>query len=184
LAGEQGDRWNLASSLNILGTVLQVQGNSTQAEQIYQESLCAFEETGDRWEQTAPLRNLGHLALVQGAYEQAAHFYLRSIALCQGMRGTLLLTRGLEGLARVVCAQGCFVRATTLLAAAEKQRTALGAVILPTLRADYDHTINLLHLSLSSQAFEEAWHLGSSMSIEQSVVYALGSDTVSLSTPC
>lgn len=81
-----------------MGTVLQVQGIYTQAEQIYQESLRAFEETGDRWEQTAPLRNLGHLSWMQGEYEQTAHFYLRSIALCQGMRGTWLLTRGLEGL--------------------------------------------------------------------------------------
>src|SRR5437660_11602685 len=98
--------------------------NGTQAEQIYQESLRVFEETGDRWEQTVPLRNLGHLALVQGEYEQVAHFYLKSITLSQDMRGTLLLTRGLEGLARVVCAQGSFARAATLLAAASKQRTA------------------------------------------------------------
>jgi predicted ATPase/transcriptional regulator with XRE-family HTH domain len=181
LAREQGDHWNLASSLSVLGTVLQAQGDHTQAEQIYQESLRGFEETGDRWEQTGPLRSLGHLAWMQGEYELATRFYTRSIALCQGMRGTWLLTRSLEGLARVVCAQGDFPRTATLLAAAEKQRTALGGAVLPTARANYDDTISFLHASLSSQAFEEAWHLGSSMSREQSVVYALGSDSGSLS---
>ena len=181
LARKQGDHWNLASSLSVLGTVLQTQGDYLQAEQIYQESLRGFEETGDHWEQTGPLRNLGHLAWMQGEYELATRFYTRSIVLCQGMRGTWFLTRSLEGLARVVCAQGDFPRAATLLAAAEKQRTALGAVVLPTEHANYDDTISFLHASLSAQAFEEAWHLGSSMSREQSMVYALGSDSGSLS---
>ena len=40
-------------------------------------------------------------------------------------------------------------------------------------RADYDHTISLLRTSLSSQAFEETWHIGSSMRVEQSIAYAL-----------
>jgi tetratricopeptide (TPR) repeat protein len=181
LARKQGDHWNLASSLSVLGTVLQTQGDYLQAEQIYQESVRGFEETGDHWEQTGPLRNLGHLAWMQGEYELATRFYTRSITLCQGMRGTWFLTRSLEGLARVVCAQGDFPRAATLLAAAEKQRTALGAVVLPTEHANYDDTISFLHASLSAQAFEEAWHLGSSMSREQSMVYALGSDSGSLS---
>ncbi|WP_165423219.1 ATP-binding protein [Ktedonosporobacter rubrisoli] len=180
LAREQGDHWNLASSLSVLGTVLQAQEEYLQAEQIYQESLHGFEETGDRWEQTGPLRSLGHLAWMQGKYEQAAHFYTRSIALCQGMRGTWLLTRGLEGLARVVCAQGNFPRAVALLAAAEEQRSALGAVVLPTMRADYNHMLSVLRTSLSSQAFEEAWRFGSSMSAEQSMAYALGDDAISL----
>lgn len=175
-AGEQGDHWNLASSLSVLGMVLQAQGDYVQARQIYQKSLEGFEETGDRWEQTGPLRSLGHLAWLQGDYEQAAHFYTRSIALCQGMRGPWFLTRSLEGLARVVCTQGDFPRTATLLAAAEKQRTVLGAAILPTARADHDSMLSLLHTSLSPQAFEKAWHLGSSMSVEQSIVYALGSD--------
>jgi hypothetical protein len=118
---------------------------------------------------------------IKGAYELATRFYTRSIALCQGMCGAWLLTRGLEGLARVVCAQGDFPRAATLLAAAEKQRTALGAVVLPSARANYDDTISFLRASLSSQAFEQAWHLGSSMSREQSIVYALGSNSGSLS---
>jgi len=173
-AREQGDCWNLASSLSVLGMVLQAQGDYVQARQIYQKSLGSFEETGDRWEQTGPLRSLGHLAWLQGDYEQAACFYIRSIALCQGMRGPWFLTRSLEGLARVVCTQGDFPRTATLLAAAEKQRTALGAAILPTARADYDSMLSLLHTSLSPQAFEKAWHLGSSMSVEQSIVYALG----------
>ncbi|GHO97270.1 hypothetical protein KSF_073180 [Reticulibacter mediterranei] len=177
LAHEQGDHWNLASSLRVLGTVLQMQGDHTQAEQFYQESLRGFEETGDRWEQTGPLRSLGHLAWMREEYELATRFYTRSIALCQGMRGTWFLTRSLEGLARVVCAQGDFTRAVTLLATAEKQRTALGEVVPPTARANYDDTISFLHTSLSSQAFEEAWHLGSSMSREQSIAYALGSDS-------
>jgi predicted ATPase len=180
LAREQGDHWNLASSLSVLGTVLQAQGDHAQAEQLYQESLHGFEETGDRWEQTGPLRSLGHLTWMQRAYEQAAYFYTRSIALCQDMRGTWLLTRGLEGLARVVCAQGDFPRAVTLLAAAEEQRTALGAAVVPTIRADYNHMLSVLRTSLSSQAFEEAWRFGSSMSAEQSMAYALGDDAVSL----
>ena len=160
----------------MLGRVLQAQGDHTPAEQIYQESLRGFEEAGDHWEQTGPLRSLGHLAWMQGAHEQAARFYTRSIVLCQGMCGTWLLTRGLEGLARVVCAQGNFPRAVILLAAAEKQRSALGAVVIPSMQADYDRMLRILHRSLSSQAFEEAWRLGSSMSVEQSMTYALGSD--------
>lgn len=175
-AREQGDRWNLASSLSVLGMVLQAQGDYGQSWRMYQESLEVFEETGDRWEQTGPLRSLGHLAWLQGDYAQAARFYVRSIALCQGMRGTWFLTRGLEGLARVVCTQGDFPRAATLLAAAEKQRTVLGAAILPTARADYDSMISVLHTSLSPQVFEEAWRLGRSMGAEQSVAYALGSE--------
>lgn len=177
LARKQEDDWELASSLSVLGAVLQAQGDNAQAWQIYQESLRNFEQAGDHWEQTGPLRNLGHLAWVQGEYEQAVRFYTRSIALCQGMRGTWLLTRGLEGLARVLCAQDDFQRSAVLLAAAEKQRTALGAVVLPTARADYDNTINLLRTFLSSQVFERAWHLGSSMSAEQSIAYALGNDS-------
>ena len=92
------------------------------------------------------------------------------------MRGTWLLTHGLEGLTRVVCSQGDLPRAVTLLAAAEKQRVALGAAVLPTVRADYDHTLSLLRSSLSTQTFEDAWRVGSVMNAEQSIVYPLGSN--------
>lgn len=177
LAREQEDVWNLASSLSTLGTVMHAQRNDTQAWQLYKESLHAFEETGDRWEQTSPLRSLGQLALARGDYQQATDFYTKSIVLCQGMRGTWFLTRGLEGLARVVCAQRDFLRSATLLGAAEGQRSALGAVVMPIVRSDYDQTISLLQKALSLPAFEEAWHKGKSMSTEQSIRYALENGT-------
>jgi hypothetical protein len=149
-------------------------------EQIYQESLRGFEETGDRWEQTGPLRSLGHLAWMQGEYELATRFYTRSIALCQGMRGAWFLTRGLEGLARVVCAQGDFPRGHPSRCCGETTHR-LGSC-RPTHCAPITMTRSVSCMaSLSSQAFEEAWRLGSSMSREQSMVYALGSDSGSLS---
>ncbi len=172
-ARASGDAWQQASSLNTLGKVLSAQRAYAEAEQLYTESITLFRTVGDNWELTEPLRNLGHAAFLQGAYERAANNYQQSIALCQELRGAWFLSRGLEGLATVLSAQSDYIRATTLLGAAETLRASVGASIMPAMRTDYEQTLATLQHQLDQPEYRKAWEQGQAMSAEQVIAYAL-----------
>jgi len=172
-ARDQGDPWNLASSLSTLSLVLCTQQEYARAHLLCEESKALFLEVGDRWELTGPLRTQGHIAFLQEDYDQATYYYKESIALCQEIRGPWFLSRGLQGLAAIESAKGQYLRATTLLGAAEQLRETVGAAVMPAFRTEYDQMIALAKRNLNPEVFNAAWLKGKRMSPEQSIFYAL-----------
>jgi len=78
---EVGERWMRSLSLNVLGQVVQQQGDYQQAAVLYDESLDLLRKMGLETSIADVLHNLAHLAQVQGHYQLAARLYKESLAL-------------------------------------------------------------------------------------------------------
>jgi hypothetical protein len=79
----------------------------------------------------------------------------------------------MESLAATAAAQAQMERAARLWGAAESLREAIGALLPPSERPEYDRSVAAVCSALSEEAFATAWAEGSGMSLERAVAYAL-----------
>jgi hypothetical protein len=80
----------------------------------------------------------------------------------------------------VAAAQGFAKRAACLAGADKTLGEAIGTIMTPSHRADYEEGLANARQALSESAFGAAWSKGSSMTLEQAVDYALSSEDESL----
>lgn len=98
-----GDRWGLAYSLNDLGMVLYVSGDSDAARELHEQSLAIFREIGDQRGVAFALTNLGTMAREAGALIDARRFHEEALSIRQAIRhhwGIATNAIALGGLAR------------------------------------------------------------------------------------
>jgi predicted ATPase len=75
------DRWGVARSLRVLGTIAGLRGDAEQADALHEESARFAREVGDLWTLSMDLNNLGYQALVAGDHERARELFEESLAL-------------------------------------------------------------------------------------------------------
>jgi predicted ATPase/transcriptional regulator with XRE-family HTH domain len=173
IAHAQGNAWSRATSLNMLGTIMRMQGKRRQACAFYEESIVLLREVGDRWELSAPLRNLGNLLIQEGNDQRARVLYRESLLCCQEMKGQWFLSRSLEDMALLLSRQGNLLQAATILGAAEALREQLGATVLPFSTQTYEQCLDIIRQQLSSEEYRRSWQAGRAMNAEQAISYAL-----------
>lgn len=81
LARQQEAQWEIAASLDLLGNVFAVQGESEAAIPLYQESLAISRAIGNATGTAISLYNLGWAATGQGDYRAAARHFQESLTL-------------------------------------------------------------------------------------------------------
>jgi hypothetical protein len=84
------------------------------------------------------------------------------------------IARNLDGIGKVDRAEGQPERAARLFGAADAFRQALNTLVAPDYRSEYEHEISLLRVALSEEAFEKAWTIGHTLTLQQAVALALG----------
>ncbi|MFX0085832.1 MAG: tetratricopeptide repeat protein, partial [Candidatus Hodarchaeota archaeon] len=72
-------KWELATSLNNIGTIYEQKGDLDQAFEVYTRSLAIFEDLGNTIEQAMCLNNIGNIYLIQGEIEKAISYYQKSL---------------------------------------------------------------------------------------------------------
>jgi predicted ATPase len=101
----------LGWALNYAGSLAYAQGDTSQAQILYEEALAVRRVVGDREQIATAVANVGNVALEQGKYAQAQTLYAESLAIHQALanpRGCAIALNNLGVLAR---AQGDQVRA-------------------------------------------------------------------------
>jgi ATP/maltotriose-dependent transcriptional regulator MalT len=128
---------------------------------------------------------LSHLAQVvafEGDYATARALYEQCLAIVKKVDFKVWTPFYLEGLASVVAAQGELPWTARLWGAAEALREAMGTLIPPVYRIDYDSSVTAARTHLGEQAFAAAWAEGRTMTPEQAFA-AQGPVTISMPVP-
>jgi predicted ATPase len=91
----------IAFSLELLGNVIAVQGNSLEAGDLYQESLELSREFGDQIGTANALYNLGWVAVGHGDYPTAKRHFIESLALNRAAENEVRIAHVLDSLGMV-----------------------------------------------------------------------------------
>jgi predicted ATPase/class 3 adenylate cyclase len=119
------------------------------------------------------LGNKGHAHLALGQLEQAGELYRRCLKLAQEQDAVVLVWYGLVSLAGAAAKSGDFVRAATLTGAADAIHNSIGTTLDPAETALFAGTAETARAALDETAYEDALEIGTAMSRESAVRYAL-----------
>ncbi len=170
---EVGDKYVIGHALTSLGAIAAERGDYERANALFEESLAIWREAGDNWGTAGTQRQLGNVALLQGHHAQAAALFKESIRLHREHGDKHSTSRVLEALARLALAHGRSEQAARLLGAADGLLQAIGAVLAPVERVDYDRTVAMAREVLGDQRFDVAYAEGRTLSLDQLIEQAL-----------
>ena len=119
------------------------------------------------------LHNLAYAVLHRGDCAQALGLFNEGLAIQYEMGNQAGIAECLAGIASVMIAQGKAQQGAQLLSASAALREASGSAWWPADRIEYEHSLALLHQSLSERALAAAWDEGWSRSWEEVVADVL-----------
>ena len=170
---EQGDKQFLAYCLNNLALLVCSKGDLGRATKLTEEAVALLRELGARGNVSMGLCNLGWMALLQNDIGRAADFYRESLSLSWDTGLNPLVQNALEGSACVAGAEGDAERAARLWGAAQSLHQTKGIPRDTDFLAEADARISAVRTGMGEEAWEEAWHKGRAMSLDEAVSYAL-----------
>jgi len=169
----QGDQWNIAHTLNLLGELARIEGAYLAARSRYKESLAIRRELGDQRGIAISLFNLGFVAHYQGDYRQAATLFAESLALFQKHGGRRSILDCIAALAGVAGAEGQPERAAQMFGAVEALREVSRTYVTHPDQIEYDRNVAAVRAQLDEATFIRAWAEGRALTIEEAVDDAL-----------
>jgi tetratricopeptide (TPR) repeat protein len=173
LSREIASKDGVARALDRLGDLARCASDDARAESLYTASLALYRQIGHKAFIASTLHNLGYVAQHRGDHPQATARFQESLNLFRDLGDKKGIAECLMGLAGVICAQGQLQRAARLFGAAEALREAVGAVLWPANRIEYDRNVAALSAQISEDALAAAWAEGRALSLEQAVALAL-----------
>jgi hypothetical protein len=162
---------NMAEDLSMLGDLARCQGDYSQAELLYNDSLTLVREMGTTTKTPSTLHNLAYVALHQGDHHKSAALFGESLAIFREQGDKKGIAECLAGIAGVMGAQGKPKQAATLFGAAEATRESLGVTLWPANRIEHDRNVMAVRSQLDEATFETAWAEGRAMTIEQAITF-------------
>jgi predicted ATPase/class 3 adenylate cyclase len=171
-----GDRFGIAKGLNNLGNVDFVDGNLDSAQTRYEESLAIRRELENRAGIANSLNNLGSLAFERGDFERARGLHQESILIDIELGDRRGIAYSLEGIADVAAALGDSIRAAVLWGAAERLREGIRSPMTPDDRARHGPRIAQARAAVGDKAFNDAWHGGGELALDQAIEFAALND--------
>jgi tetratricopeptide (TPR) repeat protein len=148
-------------------------GDDLHAAQIFEEALELARSVNLTWAVANVLTSLGHMARSQGDYRQAIARYQESLTVHRAFGAQGYIAWSLDGLAMTASALGHHARAMQLCAAAEQIREQAQTPRPPAEQQLYDQTIVAAQAALEDERFEQAWTIGQTRSLEDTISYAL-----------
>jgi tetratricopeptide (TPR) repeat protein len=170
---EHGDKHSLAYCSGNLAMMVYSQGDLGRAAQLTEESVSLLRELGIRGGVSVGLYNLGWMALLQNDLGRAAELYKESLSLSWDTGMNSVVQSVLEGFACVVGARGETERAAVLWGAAQTLHETKGIPRDTDFLAEADTRISAVRSGMGEEVWEEAWHKGRVMTLDEAVSYAL-----------
>ncbi|MCC6775882.1 MAG: tetratricopeptide repeat protein, partial [Hyphomicrobiales bacterium] len=164
-----------AQTLNNLGELARLKGDDERARSLYSESLAGFREAASKGDVARALHNLGHVALHQGQVDHAAGLLAESLALFQERGNQRGIAECLVGFAALASARGNHEMGLRLLGAADAQFTAMGAVVWPADRPEWERIVTATQSALDEHEYAATWSHGRELSLDQAATLALES---------
>jgi tetratricopeptide (TPR) repeat protein len=165
-----GNDHGIALGLVNLGVIAGSLGDLALSEQRHEEALRIHRALDDRRAIAMDLVHLGQVALERHDQRRARAHYRECLSSVREQGDPLGAVELLQGVARLALAGGKAPAAARLYGAAERRREDMGAPIEPVDRPAHDGRIRSLRAALADDgAFERAWRLGRSMSLEEAL---------------
>jgi len=180
LARAGGYTWFLAIALSNLADLSLEQGDYGQARAGFEESLALFRAIGDERKIVENVVGLGIVASREGRREEAEALLREGLEYAEAMVDKELAIWCLGELAVLADAAGKAERAAWLLGAIETLREETGHAAQPDERRAQEQMRSALASELGEEHFAAAVLIGREMTFEQTVAYALPSQTRSL----
>ncbi|MEU4242074.1 BTAD domain-containing putative transcriptional regulator [Actinoplanes sp. NPDC026619] len=161
LAEEAGDARMIAAGLNNTGGTLRCLDRLDEAAPLFERALGAFRAIGEARGEAAALTNLGIVARRRGAFEVSGGYLRQSLAIYTELGITEGQLDAIEALAQLEPPE----RALTLLAVAERERSALGsAIFTPDEVRDRDEAEKTARSALTTEEVARAYRAANGMS--------------------
>jgi tetratricopeptide (TPR) repeat protein len=167
------DAFGLAVTLATVGIAAMALEDYGAARDTLNESAALARHAGDNWALSLSLRNLGIVAYRQGDTSEAKSFLRESLGVLHDLREKWFISRCFETMAAIAALGGEYQRAAQLFGAGEILREAVGAVVLPAYRPDYERGLVALRSALGEADIQAAWAAGRAMTLDDALSYAL-----------
>lgn len=168
-----GEDWDVASTLLYLGDAHIRSENFNRASILSQECLVLFREIGDRWGIGFSLGCCGELARKIGDHKKAMDYFLEALSLHSDQRHKVDICYLLEDIAITEIEQGNIEKAASLWGSAVSLRDIIHAPLPASYQVDYAPYLVEARAKLGEDAFESAFQVGSSLSLDQVIDMAL-----------
>ncbi|GAC1636835.1 MAG: hypothetical protein NVS4B2_25420 [Chloroflexota bacterium] len=176
LAETAGDISRRAWYLDNLGGVAKYQGDVSRATELVEESLALYQQAGDVRGRAEALQDLAYLAIMRDDVARAEELLLESLRTVRQHRDKDHIATSFEGLARTAAVQGNVRRAARLWGAGEALREEIAVPLMPQQQALHDRFLARALAQAEQIKFALDWREGRLMTMEQSILYALGEE--------
>lgn len=173
LRRELEDDVGAARTLQKLGLISVVRRDFARAQALYEEAMDLVQKTGDKVGRAVTLWLGGLTSLGLGNHERVKDLCREGLAVARQIEHTHAVTLILHVLGASAADAGSPARSARLWGAAESLLDALGLGLGPAERYFYEPYFATARTRLGEEAFEMAWAEGRSMTIEESIEYAL-----------
>lgn len=163
----------IASCLENLGSLTLRQGDYKRAIAYAEEAMLVSREAGDLENVAFSLGVVGKALLELGENKRSAEAFTESLMLLVKLEGvSRMVAFALEEIARVAMRMGQYKGAAQLFGAGDALRDACKSPVSASYRAEYDQSVTALRQWLGEPAFNAAWTLGRSLSLDEAIDHA------------
>ena len=156
----------------ILVAVALARGDSARAKTHVERLLAAAKPLNNRRAQALAHLGLARALLLEGDDERAESITYDALKVLMDNRWRPWVIDALDVVAEVALFTGKYERAVRLIAAAQKERTAVGLVAFPTLRERTKRNLASAGTALGDASLERALQGGARLSLQEAVAYA------------
>jgi non-specific serine/threonine protein kinase len=169
------DHSGISWSLYDLGYIALVKGEVATAQSLLAAAIPQLRTHGIGFGLFRAQIALGHTLRMAGQARRAREYYHEALRLQQEMHYVHYVADALEGLAGIASAENDPAHAAVLFGVAEMHRRAIAMPRWQHQEAWYDRDTALASAQLASEQWEIAWERGYAMTVDEGVMYALGS---------
>ena len=163
----------MSRAMTHLSDVASLRGDVERANALLEEALANAQATGRTWDISIMTAQLGHLARQQERNDLAKAHYREALVGFRTFSSLTYIAGCLEGFAAVICAEGRYVQAVRLCAAAATIREQSQAPLPQAEREVFEHTVATARAALDEQTFAHDWTLGAALGHDEAIDYAL-----------
>jgi predicted ATPase len=167
-----------ARVLNNLAEMLRVQGKHDETIALYNESLALYKRLNFAFGACTLLLNLAAAERDLNHLERAADLYREALNLLRELDELDLIVTGLAGLAGVMLRLGDAPHAGRLCGMASALMSAHELALEPADQDEFARTMNTVRAQLGEPAWAAAQAESRALSLEQVIIYAMGTVTV------
>jgi tetratricopeptide (TPR) repeat protein len=170
-ANDEGGRSN---ALHLLGVGAQLAGDLLEARAWMTQRLKLVRRTDNQFLIASEAANLSMVERQLGDLDTAEALAREALEIEARTGDQFTTPFAISGLASIATERGEFVRAATLVGAAESIMEAQGMAWPPDERPHYEHLLTVLPEAIGAEVFEEARDRGRAMTLGDAVAFALG----------